>query len=225
MYFIVSLSLGRDRKELKKDPSVGRSLGVSNGQEPKELKLGIDPLRPWLASLGPCTAHAEGPFARGLSQRLACAPPPGCEGPNPTLTPKPRLLQPWVSLRGTGQPQAGDPAPGVLPRSKVPECHAQHYESQKIPSIRGGGRGRAALPPPLPRREASGRGQRAPRRDQASEETGHLSPSKEARRSAGTAQGRAAPWRLNGRVEDTGAGGFGVRSLRDRFFLPTFLFS
>lgn len=31
MYFIVLFSLGRDRKELKKDLFVGRSLGVSNG--------------------------------------------------------------------------------------------------------------------------------------------------------------------------------------------------
>lgn len=49
---------------------------------------------------------------------------------------------------------------------------------------------------------------------------GHLSPSLQARRSAGTAQGRAAPWRFNSRVEAIGAGGCVVSLLQDRFLLP-----
>ena len=156
------------------------------------------------------TAHAEGPFARGLSQRLACAPPPRWEGPNPTPPPKPCLPSLGYLWGARVSPRPGDPAPETLPRPRVPGCHARHYESQKVPSIRGAGRGRAALPPTLPRREASGKGQRAPRGDRASEAAGHLSPREVARRSVGTAQGRAAPWRLSGRVE---AGGGRQRGL------------
>lgn len=82
-------------------------------------------------------------------------------------------------------------------------------------------RGQDAPPLLLPRQEASGRGQREPRKDQVSEATGHLSPSLEARRSAETTQGRAAPWRLNGRVKARGAGGCGVWLAPDRFLLPS----
>lgn len=51
--------------------------------------------------------------------------------------------------------------------------------------------GRAVPPPPLPRGEASERGQREPSRNQVSEATGHLSPSLEARDPRG--QHRVAP--------------------------------
>lgn len=95
------------------------------------------------------------------------------------------------------------PGPVISPRGTSP-CHAGHCKNQKVASVRGPGKGRAALLPTRPRREASGKGQRATRGDRASEAAGHLSPCEVARRSAGTAQGRAAPWRLSGRVEARG---------------------
>lgn len=65
-------------------------------------------------------------------------------------------------------------------------------------------------------RETSGRGQRAPGKDQSSAATGHSLPSEETLRSAGRAQGRAALWRLNDRVEARAAGGCGVWQLQER---------
>lgn len=85
-----------------------------------------------------------------------------------------------------------------------------------------GARGEGEPPRPHPchagRAPGEGRGNRG---DQVSEAAGHLSLSLEARRSAGTSQGRAAPWRLHSRVEARGAGGCGVWMLWDRFLLPS----
>lgn len=148
------------------------------------------------------TAHIEGPFARGLSQRLACAAPLGCEGPKILHRLRSRVSCSLGYLWGTlVSPWSGDPAPEALPRAMLGTVKIRKLLLFRAP-------GGAELPYSQPASQGGLRERiEGPARGPCVEGAGHLSPGEVARRSAGTAQGRAAPWRLSGRVEAGGRGG------------------
>lgn len=139
--------------------------------------------------------------------------PPGYTGPSPTPSLKPRLPLLRYLSGVTGQPQGWKSSPCGTLRSKVPGCHARSQDvtmkARRFLLSGARGKGEAPRPHPCRARRSPGEGS-GDRGDQVSEAAGHLSPSLEARRPAGTAQGRAAPWRLNSGAEARGAGGCGV---------------
>lgn len=123
----------------------------------------------------------------------------------------------WGTLASLGP---FDPAPRALPCPGSQGAMLHTMKARKLPLLGAGAGARCRIPTPVTW-GGLGRGHRTPRGDQVWETAGHLSPSLEERRSAGTAQGRAAPWRLSSRVEATGTGGCGVQLPRDRCLRPS----